>query len=73
MLAVRRYHGEGHVKPPTMDELPVPKGSWQAHYDAKQRKYNMALLIGLAFTSFTFVVVSTLSYLLMFIYYTIGG
>ncbi|XP_053604462.1 uncharacterized protein LOC128671752 [Plodia interpunctella] len=52
----RRYHGESHFKPPSMDELPVPAGSWQAQYDANQRRYNAALLFGLAFTAGTLVV-----------------
>ncbi|CAH2047603.1 unnamed protein product, partial [Iphiclides podalirius] len=55
---VRRYHG-GEFKPPTMDELPVPKGSWQARYDANQRRYNSALLFGLAFTTVSIIVAKT--------------
>ncbi|XP_028158711.1 uncharacterized protein LOC135076393 [Ostrinia nubilalis] len=47
---VRRYHGGHDFKPATMDELPVPRGSWQAAYDAKQRKYNAVLALGLVFT-----------------------
>ncbi|CAH0719738.1 unnamed protein product, partial [Brenthis ino] len=47
----RRYHGEhGSFKPPSMDELPVPQGSWQAQYDANQRRYNSILLFGIAFS-----------------------
>lgn len=53
---MRRYH-HGEFKPPTMDELPVPRGSWQAHYDAKQRGYNAALILGIAFSITTIVVV----------------
>ncbi|KAA2221032.1 hypothetical protein F0L46_25955, partial [Salinarimonas soli] len=56
---VHRYHGEGHFKPPTMDELPVPKGSWQSHHDANQRRFNAVLLFGIAFTAATFVVAKT--------------
>ncbi|KAI5633339.1 deltamethrin resistance domain-containing protein [Phthorimaea operculella] len=50
--AVRRYghDSHSHFKPATMDELPVPKGSWQAAYDARNRRYNMVLLTGIAFT-----------------------
>lgn len=59
---MRRYH-VGEFKPPTMDELPVPSGSWQAHYDARQRKYNAVLALGLAFTAGTIVVVSAAPYL----------
>ncbi|KAH9633797.1 hypothetical protein HF086_005431 [Spodoptera exigua] len=54
-FAVRRYHNE-HFKPPTMDELPVPRGSWQAQYDANQRRYNLVLLFGIAFTAGTLAV-----------------
>lgn len=61
LVPVRRYHA-GDFKPATMDDLPVPRGSWQAHYDAKQRKYNATLLVGIAFTAATFVVVSTVPY-----------
>ncbi|XP_023935684.1 uncharacterized protein LOC112044164 [Bicyclus anynana] len=46
---VRRYHAGEGFKPPSMDELPVPHGSWQARYDANQRRYNAVLLAGIAF------------------------
>ncbi|XP_013141581.1 PREDICTED: uncharacterized protein LOC106105701 [Papilio polytes] len=52
---VRRYHA-GEVKPPSMDELPVPNGSWQARYDASQRHYNSVLAFGVAFAAFSVVV-----------------
>ncbi|XP_063362777.1 uncharacterized protein LOC134651606 [Cydia amplana] len=52
--SVRRYHA-GDFKAPTMEELPVPRGSWQANYDAKQRKYNAVLIAGIAFTAGTLV------------------
>ncbi|XP_072932977.1 uncharacterized protein [Epargyreus clarus] len=52
---VRRYH-QGEFKPPSMDELPVPSGSWQARYDANQRRYNATLLFGVAFAASTIVV-----------------
>ncbi|CAH0675723.1 unnamed protein product [Chilo suppressalis] len=56
----RRYHaGEGHFKPPTMDDLPVPRGSWQAQYDANQRRYNAALVLGIGFCAATIVVAKT--------------
>lgn len=51
---VRRYH-DNHFKPPTMDELPVPRGSWQAQYDANQRRYNTALVVGIGFTVATLI------------------
>lgn len=40
-----------------MDELPVPNGSWQARYDANQRRYNAVLLFGVAFSAFSIIVV----------------
>ncbi|XP_050348288.1 uncharacterized protein LOC126772149 [Nymphalis io] len=47
---VRRYNaGLQNFKPPSMDELPVPQGSWQAQYDANQRRYNSILFFGIAF------------------------
>ncbi|CAH0586744.1 unnamed protein product [Chrysodeixis includens] len=60
-IAVRRYHNE-HFKPPSMDELPIPRGSWQAQYDANQRKYNAALLFGIAFATGTLIVAVDLQY-----------
>ncbi|CAF4852753.1 unnamed protein product [Pieris macdunnoughi] len=51
---VRRYHGGSQFKPPSMDELPVPRGSWQAKYDADQRRYNSILAFGIAFSVFSF-------------------
>ncbi|XP_026319286.1 uncharacterized protein LOC113229822 [Hyposmocoma kahamanoa] len=56
---VRRYGHDSHFKPATMDELPVPRGSWQAHYDANQRRFNTALIVGIAFTVGTFIVAKT--------------
>nr|CAD7438914.1 unnamed protein product [Timema bartmani] len=50
---VRLYHPPAHQKEPTMDELPVPQGSWKADYDAKQTGYNLQLLAGVAFFSIT--------------------
>lgn len=49
------YHKAANFKPASMDELPVPYGSWQAHYKAKQSKYNLHLLVGLLFTGVTLV------------------
>ncbi|XP_068617275.1 uncharacterized protein [Battus philenor] len=49
---VRRYHA-GEFKPPSMDELPLPNGSWKANYDAKQRHYNAVLIFGISFAAFS--------------------
>lgn len=40
----------------SMDDLPVPQGSWQEDYNAKQAKYNKHLALGIAFTVFSIVV-----------------
>ena len=36
------------VKLPTVNDIPVPHGSWQEHYDARQKVYNTQLIAGLA-------------------------
>ncbi|XP_033220482.1 uncharacterized protein LOC117175055 [Belonocnema kinseyi] len=44
----RGYHGPPvDFKPPTMNELPVPQGSWQADYNRRQTAYNLQLAAGL--------------------------
>jgi len=44
----QRYASYGHhgVKS-TYNDLPSPAGSWQTHYDAQQRKYNLQLILGI--------------------------
>ncbi|XP_014282664.1 uncharacterized protein COX7B [Halyomorpha halys] len=39
----------------TMDDLPIPSGSWETQYKANQTKYNMHLAIGVIFTGVTLV------------------
>ena len=51
-------YGSVAYKPATMNDMPVPVGSWQNHYNANQRKYNTHLFSGIAFSLFTLVVVS---------------
>uniref|UniRef100_A0A0K8TPI7 Putative conserved plasma membrane protein n=1 Tax=Tabanus bromius TaxID=304241 RepID=A0A0K8TPI7_TABBR len=41
----RTYHG-GHHKVATMNDLPVPQGDWQEHYQKLQSKYNAILATG---------------------------
>ncbi|KAJ8879493.1 hypothetical protein PR048_020101 [Dryococelus australis] len=55
---VRQYHPPATHKQPTMDDLPIPQGSWQAAYDAKQRKYNIHLISGVLIFGITIGVVS---------------
>jgi len=43
------FHGYPPGKQPaTMDDMPVPHGSWQESYDQYQKKYNRQLGIGLS-------------------------
>lgn len=50
---MRAYHPPAHHKPPTMDDLPVPQGSWKAQNDANQMRYNMQLIGGVTFLALT--------------------
>ncbi|KAI5707122.1 uncharacterized protein LOC103524184 [Diaphorina citri] len=43
---VRRSHAYSKKPPVTIDDLPVPQGSWKAHYDKQNTKYNIQLLVG---------------------------
>ncbi|XP_063989680.1 uncharacterized protein LOC135168957 isoform X2 [Diachasmimorpha longicaudata] len=54
---VRRYHDETKpFKYPTMDECPVPEGSWQEYHDKRQKTYNLQLIGGIAFLAGAFTV-----------------
>ncbi len=46
------------IKPMTMNEMPVPSGSWAEHHNAKQKAYNMHLMIGVVLTAVSIVAVS---------------
>ncbi|OAD55911.1 hypothetical protein WN48_04161 [Eufriesea mexicana] len=46
-IGVRSYHVPDNVKPPSMDEIPVPNGSWQESHAKLQRKYNLQLIAGI--------------------------
>ena len=54
----RRYYKQEPYKPVTMNDLPVPRGSWHQHYANKQKNYNLMLAGGAAFFGFTAFVVS---------------
>lgn len=43
----------------TLNDLPTPQGNWKTVYDAKQRKYNAHLAIGIGFSIFTIIVMKT--------------
>ncbi|KOC71185.1 hypothetical protein WH47_06246 [Habropoda laboriosa] len=42
----RSYQVPHDVRPPSMDEVPVPHGSWQEAYNKAQTKYNLQLAAG---------------------------
>lgn len=44
---VRSYHVPNEVRPPSMDEVLVPQGSWQQSYSKAQQKYNLQLAAGI--------------------------
>ena len=54
----RRYYKQESYKPITMNDLPVPRGSWQQHYANKQKNYNLTLAGGMAFFGCTAFIVS---------------
>ncbi|XP_054271886.1 uncharacterized protein LOC128992364 [Macrosteles quadrilineatus] len=45
-----------NFKKPTMDDLPVPSGSWQEHHSQMQAKYNRHLILGVGFFAVSLVV-----------------
>merc|ERR1712042_62368 len=48
-----------HYKAPSMNEMPIPAGSWKEANAKLQRKQNLSLLAGVVFTAGTFVVAKT--------------
>ncbi|XP_069695402.1 uncharacterized protein COX7B [Periplaneta americana] len=56
---VRAYHPPANYKEPSMDELPIPQGSWQSQNNSNQTKYNLHLLIGVSFLTLTLGFVAT--------------
>jgi hypothetical protein len=55
---VRNGSYVSHIKNATMNEMPVPSGSWAEHNSAKQKSYNLHLMAGIAFTTVTVIFVS---------------
>lgn len=45
-LSRAAYHGHGHHKPSTMNDLPVPEGDWYEHHNRQNSKYNAVLITG---------------------------
>ncbi|KAI9565708.1 hypothetical protein GHT06_009500 [Daphnia sinensis] len=41
------------IKTATLNEMPVPSGSWAQHHAAKQQSYNLHLAVGVAVTIVT--------------------
>nr|XP_034172347.1 uncharacterized protein LOC117600707 isoform X2 [Osmia lignaria] len=46
-MGARSYHVPHDVRPPHMDEVLVPSGSWQEAYTKANRKYNLVLALGI--------------------------
>ncbi len=57
---VRNGSYVSHIKNATMNEMPVPSGSWAEHNSAKQKSHNLNLVAGLAITIVTIIAVSCL-------------
>ena len=53
------------LKAASMNDMPIPAGSWQAHYNANQKRYNSHLLGGATFAAITLIVVSYLTLVLL--------
>nr|CAH0102592.1 unnamed protein product [Daphnia galeata] len=52
---VRNGSYVSHIKNATMNEMPVPSGSWAEHNSAKQKSHNLNLVAGLAITIVTII------------------
>lgn len=48
-VATRSYHVPADYKFPSMDELPVPQGSFKEYNQKRQRRYNKQLYGGIIF------------------------
>ncbi|XP_050726642.1 apoptosis-inducing factor 1, mitochondrial-like isoform X2 [Eriocheir sinensis] len=48
-----REYGNVPFKPPTMNDLPQPQGSWTQRYERLQRRYNLQLAAGIGVATFT--------------------
>ncbi|CAK9806611.1 hypothetical protein ANTQUA_LOCUS4941 [Anthophora quadrimaculata] len=53
---VRSYQVPHTARPPSMDELPVPCGSWQEAHKKAQAKYNLQLAAGIVILVGTIIV-----------------
>ncbi|XP_076177758.1 cytochrome c oxidase subunit 7B [Ptiloglossa arizonensis] len=45
-IGTRSYKVPHDVRPPHMDEIVVPSGSWKELHDKNQRRYNLTLIAG---------------------------
>lgn len=53
------YGVPANFKRPTMDDLPVPNGSWQENFQVKQAKYNRHLIVGIVAFTVSMIAVSS--------------
>lgn len=58
MGAPRAYHGGEHHAIQTVNDLPVPEGDWQEHYNSRNRTYNGVLAAGIVAFGVTLTLVS---------------
>ncbi|XP_063859566.1 apoptosis-inducing factor 1, mitochondrial-like [Scylla paramamosain] len=54
-----RGYADLPYKPPSMNELPKPQGSWSQRHERIQRKYNLQLAAGIGFSAFTLFVLKS--------------
>ncbi|EZA61213.1 hypothetical protein DMN91_004816 [Ooceraea biroi] len=47
------------LRRPTINDIPVPHGSWKEHYDARQKVYNAQLIAGITVLVGTLLFVKT--------------
>ncbi|XP_065334345.1 uncharacterized protein LOC135935728 [Cloeon dipterum] len=55
-VIARRYHAPSNQKIITMNDMPVPQGSWAQHNANLQRRYNTQLAAGITFALFSLFV-----------------
>lgn len=48
----RNYGGGKHIRPTTMNDMPVPQGDFKTYYAKKQRHHNTILALGVCSLGF---------------------
>lgn len=47
-MSQQQIRNGSSYKPVTMNDMPAPSGSWSENYSAKQGRYNLILVVGVA-------------------------